>query len=130
MPSAALSGDPAVLSEYLRHSGQAFVLLGEAREQRAQVRFTGRFEGAEVVWDCEFVTLQSEQQRRAPRGEAHSLRSFIEIGDPAEQGVPLRVGLDLVRIDRPAILKMMVMMRNYKHLRRGCHEFGAPYRGG
>jgi hypothetical protein len=131
LPPGALSGDPVVFSEYLRQTGQAFVLLGELQDHRARVRFSGRFEAAEVVWDCEFVTLQSEWQRQAGRSrdEVDRLSSFIDIGAPAEWGVPVRVGLDVARIDRPAILKMMVMMRNYKRLRRGRHEFGLPYRG-
>jgi len=131
LPPAALSGDPAIFGEYLRRTGQAFVLLGELQDQRARVRFNGRFEAAEVVWDCEFVTLRSEWQHQAAgsRDDVDGLRSFIDIGAPAERGVPVRVGLDVAHIDRPAILKMMVMMRNYKRLRRGRHEFGLPYRG-
>jgi hypothetical protein len=127
-----LSGDPSVFSEYLRQTGQSFVLLGEPQDQRVQLRFTGSFEGGEVVWDCEFVTLQWERQPQAGslRGETDSLRSFIDIGEPGARGVPLRVGLDLARIDRPAILKMIVMMRNYRRLRRGRHDFGEPYHGG
>ena len=132
LPPAALSGDPAVFGEYLRRTGQAFVLLGELQDQRARVRFSGCFEGAQVVWDCEFVTLRSESQHQAAgsRDAVDGLRSFIDIGAPGERGVPVRVGLDVARIDRPAILKMMVMMRNYKRLRRGRHAFGSPYRGG
>jgi hypothetical protein len=132
IPPAALSGDPTIFGEYLRRTGQAFVLLGELQDQCARVRFSGRFEAAEVVWDCEFVTLRSEWQRQGAgsRDEVDGLRSFIDIGAPAERGVPVRVGLDVARIDRPAILKMMVMMRNYKRLRRGRHEFGAPHHGG
>jgi hypothetical protein len=38
--------------------------------------------------------------------------------------VPLRVGLDLQRIDRPAIEKMIIMIRNYRNLRYGRHEYG------
>jgi hypothetical protein len=127
-----LSGDPAIFGEYLRRTGQAFVLLGELQDQRARVRFSGRFEAAEVVWDCEFVTLQYEQRclAGALRGEVDGLRSFIDIGAPVERGVPVRVGLDVAHIDRPTILKMMVMMRNYKRLRRGRHEFGAPHHCG
>ena len=123
LPPAALSGDPAVFSAYLADTGQPFVLLGALHGQRAQVRFTGPFEGGQVVWDCKFVTLRAEQQGHAP-GAAGSLRNFIEIGEPGERGVALRVGLDLAAIDRPAILKMIVMIRNYKRLRRGRHEFG------
>lgn len=127
LPPDALSGDPAVFCDYLRRTGQAFVVPDGWQDQCVRVRFTGRFEAADVVWDCEFLTLQAELQRRgrAPRGDAETLRSFIEIGAAAAQGVPLRVGLDLARIDRPAILKMMTMIRNYKRLRIGRHEFGS-----
>jgi len=126
LPPAALSGNPAVFSAYLADTGQPFLLLGGLQEQRAQVRFTGPFEGAEVVWDCQFLALGAQRQRDAPGLPAAtgSRRNFIEIGEPGARGVALRVGLDLARIDRPAILKMIVMIRNYKRLRRGRHEFG------
>jgi hypothetical protein len=112
----AASGDPEVLAAHLRRTGDPFLLLGELRHDRARVRFTGPFEGADVVWDCEFRALQSPQ------------RSFIDIGQPTAGGVPLRVGLNLARIDRSAILKMIVMIRNYRRLRRGRHEFGGSPR--
>ena len=128
LQAAALSDDPAVFSAYLKQTGQPFLLLGDLHEQRARLRFTGPLEAVEVVWDCEFVTLESllRSGPTQPRGEAATLRNFIEIGEAGERGVPLRVGLDLPRIDRSAILKMIVMIRNYKRLRPGRHEFGAP----
>jgi len=128
---AALSGDIREFSDYLASTGQPFLVQGEPGPQSAHVRFTGRLQGREVVWNCEFVTLQSELERLAGRaGPAapDSVRGFIEIGEPCERGVPLRVGLNLERIDYPAILKMIVMIRNYKRLRPGRHEFGEPYR--
>jgi hypothetical protein len=110
-PDPASSGDPAVVAGYLRERGEPYLLLDELRDDRARLRFTGPFEGENVVWDCELVALQNRE------------RCFIEIGEPVERGVPLRVGLNLARIDHPAILKMMVMIRNYRRLRRGRHEF-------
>jgi hypothetical protein len=120
---AESSGDPAVLSEYLRQTGQPFLALGGIRDERARVRFTGPFEGETVVWDCEFVALGPASPQ--PVGGASGARSFIDIGEPGPHGVPLRVGLNLARIDRPAILKLILMIRNYRRLRRGRHEFGA-----
>lgn len=127
LPPPALSGDPSVFSDYLRDIGQPFLLLDEPQDERVHVRFTGPFEGAQVVWDCEFVTLRAERRHHSPDspGAAGGRRSFIDIGAAGDRGVALRVGLDLAHIDRPAILKMMVMIRNYKRLRRGRHEFGS-----
>ena len=82
------------------------------------------------VWDCDFITLAAESARQTENGAgAVALRNFIEIDAPAEQGVPLRVGLCLSRIDTPAIEKMIVMIRNYRRLRPGRHEYGEPQAG-
>jgi hypothetical protein len=36
------------------------------------------------------------------------------------------VGLALARLDRTAVLNAVRMVRQYKRLRRGCHEYGPP----
>lgn len=129
--SAACSGDVSVFETYLKQAGQAFLLTGEQNAERRQIRFTGMFEGQQVVWDCEFVTLAFEFRRISGRPydrAVQSLRCFIEIGDPVVQGVPLRVGLDLPRIGSAEIKKMIIMVRNYKRLHRGRYEFGDEYR--
>ncbi len=125
--SDADSGDASVFSDYLIQSGQSFLLLGEPGGQRLHLRFTGCFEGDNVVWNCQFVTLASEAAQCRKSGQASRAkvrRCFIEVGQPDARGVPLRVGLDLPCIDIPAVEKMIIMIRNYKRLRRGRHEFG------
>ena len=79
-----------------------------------RLRFIGRFCGREVVWDAELLALGAD----APA-------QFIEIGAPGPQGVALRVGLRRESIDRPTLLKTLIMVRNYKRLRRGRHLFNA-----
>jgi hypothetical protein len=120
---AAWSGDAARFSAYLKDTGQAFLFCEEAGDQQAHIRFTGPYQGKDVVWDCCFVTLARESQQ-ADRGSSEADKSFIDIGEPVVSGVPLRVGLALQRIDLPAIQKMIVMIRNYKRLRQGRHTFG------
>ncbi|MDT8387000.1 MAG: hypothetical protein RQ736_05765 [Thiogranum sp.] len=124
----AQNSDATVFSAWLADRGEDFLLLDDSDSEQAHLRFNGQFEGANVIWDCHFMTLASELRRTG----FSSLRSFIEIGEAAEQGVPLRVGLNVACVDRPAILKMMVMIRNYKRLHRGRQEFGdccSPDRG-
>lgn len=120
---AADSADATVFSDYLASIGEPFLLLSDSSSEQAHLRFNGRFLGAEVVWDCFFVTLESELQLY----KLPSIRCFIEIGPAGKHGVPLRVGLNIARIERADILKMMVMIRNYRRLRRGRLEFGEPY---
>ena len=127
-PAAALSGDESIFSQYLSETWQPFLLLGEAGGQAALIRFTGYFEGKPVVWKCHFVTLAYRTGRHSAYIETSSTepqRCFIDVGQPGNSGVPLRVCLDLPCISIPAIRKMIIMIRNYKRLRRGRHEFTA-----
>jgi len=98
------------------HDG--FELLSPLNGQQVRVRFGGHFEGAPVIWEATLVSLQVIAR------PGDSLRRFIEIG-PAEGGHrPVTVGLDVAVIDRPTILKAQVMLRQYKRLREGRHEYG------
>lgn len=126
LPAAAWSDRPAEFSGYLADTGQDYVLVAAPDDQTAHVRFSGQFQGQPVVWDCEFLTLAAEQAARRAAWTG-GLRNFIEIGEAGEHGRPLRVGLALARIDRPAIEKMIIMIRNYKRLHPGRHEYGEPW---
>lgn len=123
--SDALSGNVQRFSAFLKKSGLYFWLVEQSGD-RAVLAFTGPFEGHEVVWRCEFVTLDAELRRleQEHAQATQGLRNFIEIHEPVAEGVPLRVGLALPRIDTAAIEKMMLMIRLYKNLRRGRHEYG------
>lgn len=129
LPPAAWSGDAGVFDSYLADSGQDYVLVGLPQQERVRVRFSGHFQGQPVVWDCEFVTLAAEyaERRKHRPGEVGGVRNFIEIGKPESHGVPLRVGLGVACTDRPAIEKMIIMIRNYKRLHPGRHEYGEPW---
>ncbi|HHJ15786.1 MAG TPA: hypothetical protein ENJ80_03725 [Gammaproteobacteria bacterium] len=122
-PGAAWGGDAGLFSRYLNDTGQPFLLLDQAGGQQAHIRFTGPWQGREVVWDCTFVTLACEQAQVAS-GVSPAVGCFIDIGPPGDNGIPLRVCLDLPGIDLPAIRKMIVMIRNYRRLRSGRHDFG------
>lgn len=109
-----MSADVDVFEGFLDAGKMTYWLVGQSGDQAAYLRFTGPFQGGTVVWDCHFTTL----------AEVQATRNFIEIGEPRTKGVPLRVALDIACIDRPAIEKLIVMIRNYKRLRIGRHEYG------
>ena len=79
-----------------------------------RVRFTGPFEGQQVTWDATLIALPPGQQR-----------NFIEIGPAMEHGTLLTVGLNVGNIDLPTIRKTMMMVRQYKRLQYGRHEYGS-----
>jgi hypothetical protein len=112
--SAGMSGDVDVFTNYLREWKKDWLLVERRGDQYAHLRFTGLFQGKGVVWDCQFSTL----------AEARARRNFIAIGLPGVHGVPLQVGLSVAVIDTPAIEKMIIMIRHYKRLKVGRHEYG------
>ena len=122
-PGAAWSGDPALFSRYLGDTGQSYLLLDQADNQQARVRFIGPWQGHDVVWDCTFVTLACEWAQ-VVNDVSPATSCYIDIGSAGDNGVLLRVCLDLPGIDLPAIRKMIVMIRNYRRLRSGRHDFG------
>lgn len=81
----------------------------------ARLRFIGRYRDRDVVWDAELVALAAD---------GGSAAQFLDIGEPGARGMPIRIGLGVPCIDRPTLLKAIIMVRNYKRLRPGRHEFG------
>lgn len=96
-------------------AGADFAAVTELDGPAARIRFIGRFQDEEVVWDAQLIAL-APLDPDAPQ--------FLEIGAPDAQGVPIRIGLNVPRIDRPTVMKTLIMVRNYKLLRAGRHEFG------
>jgi len=87
-------------------------LRSEPGEPQVCLCFTGPFEGRTVTWDATF--------RVAQEGRPNT----IEIGNEGPDGVQLTVTLALPCFDLPAIRKTVIMIRQYKRLKRGRHEFG------
>ena len=95
------------------------------------VRFTGPFLGRQVTWDASIATLEHEYRARQfsrPPGDAVELRQFIEVGDEDNGMRTLRIGLNVAQIDEPVIRKTIIMVRQYRRLREGRHEYGEPWR--
>lgn len=88
-------------------------LLDPPGKRQLKLRFTGPFEGELVTWDATLIALAPGNQR-----------NFIEVGEAGAQGIALTVGLNVSSIDVPTIRKTMMMIRQYKRLQRGRHEYG------
>lgn len=98
-----------------------YTVVSHRQPQRAHIRFDGRFEGRPVVWDAEIIALRSPN--------APSAAPYLEVGAPNTHGRRLCIGLDVATLDPPTLLKTVILVRNYKRLRRGRVLFGEQPRG-
>ena len=89
----------------------------------AQFRFIGPFRGGSVIWNARLSVLPPSPEGSPPP------RQFIEVTRRDTLNYDLDIGLAVSRIDRATILKAIVMIRQYKRLRPGRHEFGGQHRG-
>lgn len=111
--------------------GEDFECLSPLPAEAVRVRFSGRCQGRAVLWDLHLQTLAHYRSERAAAGfpVPAPLRSFLEVFPEGGDG-PWRVvvALDLPRIDAPAVRKTVIMLRNWRGLRPGRHEWGPPAR--
>lgn len=101
---------------------------------QAHIRFTGIFQGNEVIWDAVIVTLAHYFRERYPAGKQpgpdFSLPQFIEVGTAADGMRKLKVGLNAPCIDEATLRKTIIMIRNYKRLHLGLHEYEPAWKPG
>ncbi len=97
--------------------------LGEAI---AVVEFAGEFEGQPVVWKATVTALNADQNAARNFQAAQAAVQYIDVSTEqhAENDVlPVEIGLFVSQIDEPTVFKVIMMVRQYKNLRRGRHEF-------
>lgn len=104
------------------NGSRSYRLLEQPNPFCAEVEFEGVFEHHAVRWRATLHALiqATDQGHDAPR-------QYIEIdpAGPSAAGVlKVKIGLAVTAIDPPTIHKTMIMMRQYKRLRRGRMEFG------
>ena len=106
-----------------------YTALSPLGGQTAHIRFTGHFQGRQVIWDTRLVTLQEIYQQGKTAGtfsvdKPVLLPQFIEIEETRPTEMRLKIGVDVPTIDAPTVFKSMIMIHNYKRLRIGRHEYG------
>ena len=106
-----------------------YTALSPLGGQTAHIQFKGLFQGQEVLWDTRLITLQEIYRQEMSTGkyqevDSISLLQFIEINEKSAAEFALTVGIDVPAIDAPTVLKTIIIIHNYKRLRRGRHEYG------
>jgi hypothetical protein len=95
-----------------------YEILGPLGGTELRLRFRGPYAGQEITWDAHFMT-------RSHYG-TETMRNFIDIGAKGPHGRQLTVVLDVNCFDTPTLRKAIIMVRQYRRLRPGRHEFGSP----
>lgn len=108
----------------LAREGRNYIYTNKPADDRAEIRFLGMFEGSELIWNANVMTLNYYNSHRAQAHLPVTTRQFIEVAETGNTARRITIGLDLTRIDPPALLKTIIMVRKYKRLRTGRHEFG------
>jgi hypothetical protein len=106
--------------------GIHFTLLAPPDSEQARFSFTGKFLNQEIVWDATLLTLAHYHAEQPESAQPAVRTAFLEIGGETAYGRAIRVVLDIPCIDEPAILRTIIMIRHYKRLHPGRHEFGEP----
>jgi hypothetical protein len=89
----------------------------------AHIHFSGVFNNKKIVWDAEIRTLKSTVQENLNS----NVRQYIEIINNSSELMPISIGLNVNAISIPEILKVIIMITNYKNLCIGRHEFGETF---
>jgi len=106
--------------------GLSYSLLAAPGAEQARFVFSGNFQGEPIIWDATLLTLARYHADEPETGQSVVRSAFMEIGGKTAHGRAIRVVLDIPLIDEVAILRTIIMVRNYKRLHSGRHEFGEP----
>lgn len=112
----------AKFEQQLAKRNAQYELLTPLNMPTCHIRFTGLFQGMQVIWDAHLQTLAYYVREQLQQDK--DVRQFIEVGHSGEQGKVINIALNLPLIDQPTILKTIIMIRQYKRLAPGKHEFG------
>lgn len=88
---------------------------------RLSLQFIGPFNGQPVVWNARLYTMQAYAESH-PVGD-----DPLQVIDIRQEngGYLIDIALNISQIDQAAVERTIIMVRKYKRLRLGRHEYGA-----
>lgn len=103
----------------------SYTLIKKYSEQYCHLSFKGMFQDNEVTWDTHFFTLDGYGRYGLEQDIKNTeLKQFIDIQPLKGNTFKLIIALNINTISHPNIQKMMIMIKQYKNLSIGRHEYG------
>ena len=99
-----------------------YTLIKKHHDQYCHLSFKGLFQDNEVTWDTHFFTLDGYRLEEDIKNT--ELKQFIDIQALKENIFKLTIALNVNKISHPNIQKMIIMIKQYKNLSIGRHEYG------
>jgi len=118
------------LRKRLKATGRSFETDGPLGGECARIRFLGTLRRQEVLWQATLMTLAHHYRRLSPADREQGVRQFIDVEPVRDGQAHISIGLNLSRIDETAVRKTLIMVRQWKRLGPGRHEYGATHHFG
>ena len=99
-----------------------YTLIKQVNTQYAHIKFAGSFQGKTVTWDTHFFTLDGYSSEN--NDEENITKQFINIKECNADTMELTLALKISEVNTPNIQKMMIMIKQYKNLAIGRHDYG------
>ncbi len=87
-------------------------LLDALPAKQVRLQLTGTFAGEPIIWDANVEALGT------------NAKSYLDVQDATAGRGTIQVGLPVEIIDAPTLHKSVIMIRQYRALRLGRHQFG------
>ena len=101
----------------LTHSGVDYIAHSSIGGTTVSITFVGQFHNAPIIWQA---TLQALNSGAGESGD----NQYILIHPPRNDcECDIEIGLQVKAISEPVIIKAITMVRQYKNLNQGRHEF-------
>lgn len=113
--------DQQELQRHLAESHSDYLLQDALPADRVRLVFAGSFSSRPVVWNACIETIDSYARHHHVDDDP---QQFIDIRREND-AYWIHVGLNVRQIDQAVIERSIIMIRNYKRLREGRHEYGA-----
>ena len=113
------------LQSLLEKQGIDYLVVDRVSDKHVSVKFLGQFKQQTVVWDAIIRTLTDyyEAELKQITDQNVELKQFIDI-EKKDTCYKIMLVLNLDKIDQATIQKSIIMVRQYKRLGIGRHEYG------
>jgi len=103
----------------LSMQNKAFLLFTDLPAEKVFLQFEGKLENIPVVWNACIRTVEEYSREHPVSDDPHQ---FIDIKVENEV-YNLEIALNIKQINQAVIEGTIIMIRKYKNLRPGCHEY-------